>query len=202
MDVSKLVMIIISAVFVNNFILSRFLGLCPFICVSKETKPAFSMGVAVTFVMTSASVITWIVYRYILQPNNITYLRTVSFILVIAVFVQLVEMVVRKTNPALFRALGIYLPLITTNCAVMGVALLNNEMFFEAGHPLAGSFILSLVQGLAAGAGFTLAILLMSGIRERFELMDMPEAMKGLPVTFITASLMSLAFLGFAGFKL
>src|SRR3989338_3840915 len=174
MDLSKFIMIIISAVFVNNFILSRFLGLCSFIGVSSQTKPAVSMGAAVTFVTTMASIISWLVYRYILQPYNLTYLRTISFILVIASFVQLVEIFVKKTSPGLFRAFGIYLPLITVNCAVLGVAVLNSEMFFANGSAVSGSFLLSVVQGFAAGVGYTLAMFLMSGIRERLELSDVP----------------------------
>ncbi len=202
MDVSKFIMIIISAAFINNFILSKFLGLCSFIGVSKETKPAVSMGAAVTFVTTMASTISWLVYRYILMPYNLTYLRTISFILVIASFVQFVEIVIKKTSPALFKAFGIYLPLITVNCAVLGVAVLNSEMFFENGSVVPGSFVFSVLQGFAAGIGYTLAMLLMSGIRERLELLDVPAALKGVPITFIIAGLMSLAFMGFAGFKL
>lgn len=202
MDLSRYITIIISVVFINNFILSKFLGLCPFIGVSKQTRPAVSMGVAVTFVMTMASIISWLLYRYVLGPYNMTYLRTISFILVIASFVQLVEIIIKKTSPALFRALGIYLPLITTNCAVLGVAVLNNDMFFENGSTVAGSFAMSVVQGFAAGIGFMLAMLLMSGIRERLDLLDVPPALRGVPIALIIASLMSLAFLGFAGFKL
>lgn len=202
MDLAKFIMIIISAVFVNNFILSKFLGLCSFIGVSKETRPAVSMGAAVTFVTTMASVISWLVYRYILIPYDLAYLRTISFILVIASFVQLVEIFIKKSSPRLFRAFGIYLPLITVNCAVLGVAVLNSEMFFENNKAVAGSFFMSVVQGFAAGAGYTLAMLLMSGIRERLDLVDLPSALKGVPITFIIASLMSLAFLGFAGFRI
>lgn len=202
MDISKFITIIISVVFINNFVLSKFLGLCPFIGVSKQTRPAVSMGAAVTFVMTMASIISWLLYRYVLGPYNMTYLRTISFILVIASFVQLVEIIIKKTSPALFRALGIYLPLITTNCAVLGVAVLNNDMFFENGSAVAGSFAMSVVQGFAAGIGFMLAMLLMSGIRERLDLLDVPPALRGVPIALIIASLMSLAFLGFAGFKL
>lgn len=202
MDLAKFITIIISVVFVNNFILSKFLGLCSFIGVSKETKPAVSMGAAVTFVTTMASIITWLVYRYVLIPYDLMYLRTISFILVIASFVQFVEIFVKKTSPALFKAFGIYLPLITVNCAVLGVAVLNSEMFFENGHVLPGSFLMSLVQGIAAGVGYTLAMFLMSGIRERLDIIDLPPALKGVPITFIIASLMSLAFLGFAGFRI
>jgi len=202
MDIAKFIMIIISAVFINNFILSKFLGLCSFVGVSKQTKPAVSMGAAVTFVTTMASIISWIVYRFVLIPYNLTYLRTISFILVIASFVQFVEIVIKKISPALFKAFGIYLPLITVNCAVLGVAVLNSEMFFANGTVPPGSFLMSVVQGFAAGVGYTLAMFLMSGIRERLELLDLPPALEGMPITFIIASLMSLAFLGFAGFKL
>ncbi len=195
-------MIVVSAVFINNFILTRFLGLCPFIGVSKETKPALSMGLAVTFVMTMASLITWAIYRFILIPYHITYLRTVSFILVIAAFVQLVEIFIHKISPGLFRAFGIYLPLITTNCAVLGVALLNSEMFFAEKGAIVNSFSFSVLQGFSAGLGFTLAIILMSGIRERLELAEIPEPLKNIPIAFIVAGLMSIAFGGFSGFKL
>ncbi|MDP3142778.1 MAG: RnfABCDGE type electron transport complex subunit A [Candidatus Omnitrophota bacterium] len=201
MDVSKLVMIFISMVFINNFILSKFLGLCSFIGVSKETKPAVSMGLAVTFVTTMSSIITWLIYRYLLIPFNMTYMRTISFILVIATFVQLVEMFVRKTSPQLYKVFGIYLPLITVNCAVLGVAVLNSEELFVGNKAVAGSFLLSLAQGLFAGVGYCLAMLLMSGIRERLELATVPRCMKEVPLAFVIASLMSLAFMGFTGFR-
>jgi len=201
MTLSNLIMIIISMVFINNFILSKFLGMCPFIGVSKETKPAVSMGIAVTFVMSCSSVITWLLYRYILIPFNVTYLRTITFILVIAAFVQLVEMIIKKFSITLYRALGIYLPLITTNCAILGVTILNTNEFFKNSKALPGSFLFSLTQGLFAGVGFTLALLLMSAIRERLEFVDIPESMKGIPIAFIIAALMSLAFMGFGGFR-
>lgn len=201
MDVSKFIGIVISMVFINNFILSKFLGLCSFIGVSRETKPALSMGLAVTFVTTMSSIITWLIYRYLLIPFQITYLRTISFILVIASFVQFVEMVVRKTSPGLYRLFGIYLPLITVNCAVFGVAVLNSETFFKNGQTLNGSFLLSATQGFFAGIGYLLAMLLMSGIRERLELVDVPKSLKEVPLAFIIAALMSLAFMGFNGFK-
>ncbi|HDZ77540.1 MAG TPA: RnfABCDGE type electron transport complex subunit A [Candidatus Omnitrophica bacterium] len=201
MSLSSLIMIIISMVFINNFILSKFLGMCPFIGVSRETKPAVSMGIAVTFVMGCSSVITWLLYRYILIPFNVTYLRTITFILVIAAFVQLVEMIIRKFSITLYRALGIYLPLITTNCAILGVTILNTNEFFKDSATLPGSFILSFTQSIFAGVGFTLALLLMSAIRERLEFVDVPESMKGIPIAFIVAALMSLAFMGFGGFK-
>ncbi len=201
MDVSKFMALMISMVFVNNFILSKFLGLCAFIGVSKETKPAVSMGLAVTFVTTMSSVISWLIYRYLLIPFNLTYLRTISFILVIAAFVQFVEMVVRKFLPALYKAFGIYLPLITVNCAVLGVAVLNSNTFFKNGAVLPGSFLMSITQGFFAGIGFLVAITLMSGIRERLELVEAPPVFKGVPLAFIIASLMSLAFMGFNGFR-
>lgn len=201
MDVAKFLSIVVSMVFINNFILSKFLGLCSFIGVSKETKPAVSMGLAVTFVTTMSSIITWLIYRYILIPFDITYLRTICFILVIASFVQFVEMVIRKTAPALYKAFGIYLPLITVNCAVLGVAVLNSEMFFINKNVPQGSFLMSVTQGFFAGIGYLIAMLLMSGIRERLELIDVPRALKDVPLAFIIASLMSLSFMGFSGFK-
>lgn len=202
MDAAKFISIIISMVFVNNFILSKFLGLCSFIGVSKEIKPAVSMGFAVTFVTTLSSVITWLIYRFLLIPFHLEYLRTISFILVIASFVQLVEMIVRKNSPGLYRALGIYLPLITVNCAVLGVAVLNSEMYFTQSTRLAESFLLSITQGFFAGIGFLLAMVLMSGIRQRLELATPPRCLQGVPLAFIVAALMSLAFMGFSGFKL
>ena len=201
MDLSNFIMIFISMVFINNFILSKFLGLCSFIGVSKETGPAMSMGLAVTFVTTMSSIITWLIYRFVLIPFNITYMRTISFILVIATFVQLVEMFIRKTSPHLYKFFGIYLPLITVNCAVLGVAVLNSETFFAGRTIVAGSFLLSLAQGFFAGMGYCLAMLLMSGIRERLELVDVPRSFKDVPLAFVIASLMSLAFMGFSGFK-
>lgn len=199
MEFKALVLIFIGAAFVNNFVLSRFLGICPYIGVSKQTRPALGMGLAVIFVMTCASAVTWLVYRYILYPFNVEFLRTIAFILVIASFVQLVELLIQKFSPALNRTLGIYLPLITTNCAVLGVAFLNSAMFFPEGDFVSGSFAKSLVQGIGAGAGFTVAMLLMSGIRERLELAEVPESFRGAAVAFITAGLMSMAFFGFSG---
>ena len=202
MDFATYITILISTVFINNFILSRFLGLCSFIGVSKHTGPSVSMGAAVTFVTTMASLITWLIYNYILLPNHLEYLRTISFILVIASFVQFTEIVIQKKSPVLYKIFGIYLPLITVNCAVLGVAVLNTDMFFLNGHALAGSLSKSIVQGFGAGAGYMLAMLLMSGIRERLEFADIPRSLKDVPITFIIASLMSLAFLGFSGFKI
>ncbi len=199
MEFKTLILIFIGAAFVNNFVLARFLGICPYIGVSKRTRTALGMGYAVIFVMTIASAVTWLVYRYILFPLNLEFLRTIAFILVIASLVQFVEIVIQKFSPALYRTLGIFLPLITTNCAVLGVAVLNSTMFFPEGGFIPGSFWASLVQGFGAGTGFTLAMLLMSGIRERLDLADVPECFKGAAIAFITAGLMSMAFFGFSG---
>ena len=202
MDLASYITIIISTVFINNFILSRFLGLCSFIGVSKNTGPSVSMGAAVTFVTTMASLITWLIYNFILLPYNLEYLRTISFILVIASFVQFTEIVIQKKAPALYKVFGIYLPLITVNCAVFGVAVLNTDTFFLHGHAVPGSFLKALVQGFGAGAGYTLAMFIMSGIRERLEYADIPHSLKDVPITFVIARLMSMAFLGFSGFKI
>ncbi|MDD5692225.1 MAG: RnfABCDGE type electron transport complex subunit A [Candidatus Omnitrophica bacterium] len=201
MNLQEFLTIFISAVFIYNVILSRFLGLCSFIAISKETKPALAMSFAVMFVITMSSIITWFVYRFMLLPFNLTYLRTISFILVIATFVQLVEMVIRKFSPQMYRAFGIYLPLITVNCAVLGVAVLNIDMFFVSGKQVAGSFYYSLFQGICVGLGYTLAMLLMSGIRERLELCNVPKALKDFPLAFIIGGILSLSFMGFSGFK-
>jgi len=200
--VDQIITIIIANIFVGNFILFKFLGLCPFLGVSKETKSAVSMGIAVIFVMTSSTIFTWLVYRFLLVPLQIEFMRTISFILIIATSVQFIEMVILKVSPVLYRALGIYLPLITTNCAVFGVTVLNIENFFKDGKVVPGSLFLSVLQAVSAGVGFALVLLIMSGIRERLELVDVPESFKGVPIAFIVASIMSLAFMGFTGFKL
>ncbi len=201
MNIGAFLAIFISAVFIHNVILSRFLGLCSFIAISKETKPALAMSSAVMFVITMSSMLTWFIYRFLLVPFNLTYLRTMSFILVIATFVQFVEMVIRKTSPALYRLFGIYLPLITVNCAVLGVAVLNADMFFNNGKAVPGSFYYSVFQGICVGLGYTVAMLLMSGIRERLDLCNVPKAVKDFPLAFIIASIMSLGFMGFNGFR-
>jgi len=200
-NIQEFLTIFISAVFIYNVILSRFLGLCSFIAISKETKPALAMSSAVMFVIVASSALTWLVYRFLLMPFNLTYLRTISFILVIATFVQFVEMVIRKVSPQLYRAFGIYLPLITVNCAVLGVAVLNIDMFFVNGKSVAGSFYYSVFQGVCVGLGYTLAMLLMSGIRERLEFCNVPKALKDFPLAFIIAAILSLSFMGFSGFK-
>ena len=192
MDIGNLFIIIISAIFVNNFVLSRFLGICPYLGVSKKWDSALGMGLAVIFVMTLASLITWCVQNFVLEPLKLTYiLQTIVFILTIASLVQFVEMFLKKMVPILYRSLGIYLPLITTNCAILGVTLLNvqNKM----------NLLESLVQGFSAGVGFTIALLLMACIRERLDLDSIPEAMRGFPIALLVAGLMSLAFLGFSG---
>jgi electron transport complex protein RnfA len=202
MDLGHLLAIIVGAIFVSNFVLARFLGLCPFVGVSKDSESAIGMGMAVIFVMTMASLVTWFVYYYVLVPLEITYLRTIAFILVIAALVQFVEMVIEKTSPALHKSLGIYLPLITTNCAVLGVAVVNVDEFMTTGLARNASFIYTLVNGFAAGVGFTLALVLMAAIRERLDLIDVPKSMRGIPITFIVAGLMAIAFLGFSGLKI
>jgi len=190
----SLVFILISTIFVNNFILSRFLGICPFLGVSKQIETAVGMGVAVTFVMALASAITYMVQYTILIPLHLGYLQTIAFILVIAALVQLVEMIIKKMSPSLYQALGVYLPLITTNCAVLGVALLNIQYKFN--------FIETIFNGVGAALGFTLAIVLFAGIRERLEVSTVPEALEGFPIALLTAGLMAIAFLGFSGMKL
>ena len=188
----KLAIIIFGVILINNFVLARFLGLCPFLGVSREFKSSLSMGVAVIFVMTLASTSTWFIQRYLLVPYKVEFLQTIVFILVIAALVQFVEMVIQKVSPVLQRALGIYLPLITTNCAVLGVCILNIREDYN--------LLETIVHGAGAGVGFTLAILLMAGIRERLSLGRVPECMQGFPISFIIACLMALSFFGFQGF--
>jgi electron transport complex protein RnfA len=206
MNLGTVFAILIGVIFVNNFVFSRFLGLCPYLGVSKDTSSAIGMGMAVIFVMTMASIVTWPLYRYFLAPDAVIKglelakaLRTTSFILVIASLVQFIEMLLQKVNPALYKALGIYLPIITTNCAILGVAVLNIDTFFKHGKPVPGSYLGSIVQGFGAGLGFTLAMILMSSVRERMEMANIPKPLQGIPIAFITAGLMSMAFLGFSG---
>ncbi len=181
--------IIITFVFINNFILTQFLGLCPFIGVSKNVESAVGMGFAVTFVMAIASISTWVIYNYVLIPLDIAFLQTITFILVIAALVQFVELVIQKISPALYKALGIFLPLITTNCAVLGIALINVRNNYNA--------LESFIAGIAAGLGFLLAILLMSTIRVKLDSEWVPKPFKGIPIAFITGGLMALAFMAF-----
>ena len=184
-------LILVGSILVNNFVMSRFYGTCPFLGVSKQVSTALGMGVAVTFVMGVASLVTYLVQYYILVPLELTYLQTIAFILVIAVLVQLVEMVINKTSPSLYKALGVYLPLITTNCAVLGVTILN----ITESYSLLGS----VVNGVGSALGFTLAIVLFAGVRERLENSNIPACFKGFPSTLIGAGLMAVAFLGFQG---
>ena len=190
----ELLLIAIGSALVNNVVLSQFLGLCPFLGVSKKTNTAVGMGFAVIFTMTLASALTYVVYRFILVPAGLEYLKTIAFIIVIASLVQFIEMFLQKSLPSLYSALGIYLPLITTNCAVLGVALLNitNEY----------NFLFSVVYGFTAGVGFLLAIVLLSLVRERIEYCDIPEPFRGFPIALIASGLLSIAFMGFSGFTL
>lgn len=187
----ELFAILIGAMLVENFVLSKFLGICPFLGVSKKTSTAVGMSGAVVFVLVLSQAVTWLANEYLLKPNNLGYLQTITFILVIAALVQFVEIVLKKLIPTLYKSLGVYLPLITTNCAVLGSALI----FVERDY----TFVESVVFGFAAGLGFTLALILFSGIRERLETADIPEAFKGMPITLIAASLVSVTFIGFAG---
>ncbi len=189
--IAKVALFFVSCVLCNNFIFSRYLGCCPFLGVSGKVETAAGMGIAVTFVMGIASFFTWMVYNWVLMPLGITYLRTISFILIIASLVQLVEMVLKKTMPPLYNSLGIYLPLITTNCAVLGVAVLNITAEYD--------LLYSVLNGVFGGMGFLLAIVLMAGVRTRLESSKIPECMKGFPISLVTAGLMAVAFLGFSG---
>ncbi len=193
--ISELLIICVGAILINNFVLVQFLGICPFLGVSKKVETASGMGFAVVFVMLCASALTWVVQQYLLIPFKLEYMQTIAFILVIAVLVQFVEMFLQKSVPALYNSLGVYLPLITTNCAVLGVALQNISKF--GGTEM--SFLKSVVYGGSAGLGFTLAIVLFAGVRERLETSDIPEFLKGMPIVLITAAILSIAFLGFSG---
>lgn len=190
------ILLIIGAILVQNFVLVKFLGICPFLGVSKSTDTALGMGIAVIFVMSLASVFTYGLYELLLVPYGIEFLKTIVFILVIASLVQIVEMVIKRFSPSLYNALGVYLPLISTNCAVLGVALLN----VDGGAAVAIDNVLkAFLNGFASGVGFTLAIVLMAGIREKLARADIPAAFKGFPITLITASIMAMAFAAFAG---
>ena len=183
--------ILIGSLLVNNFVMNKFLGICPFLGVSKKFDTALGMGMAVTFVMTAASFVTWIVNTFLLLPFNLAYMQTIAYILVIAVLVQIVEMALKKLSPSLYQALGVYLPLITTNCAVLGVAILNTDLKYN--------LLESTFNGFCAALGFTLAMLLFAGIREKLSLAKMPKWMDGFPGALITAGLMAIVFQGFSG---
>jgi electron transport complex protein RnfA len=189
----RIFVILLSNILINNYVLSRFLGCCPFLGVSKKIDMAVGMGVAVTFVMTLASLMTWLVQYGILELLDVGYLQTVVFILVIAALVQFVEMVIKKLSPPLYRALGVYLPLITTNCAVLGVALINVQDQL--------TLLETILNGFSAAVGFALAIILFAGIRERLETSNIPKSMQGFPIALISAGLMSMAFSGFASLQ-
>ncbi len=183
--------IIISSIFVNNIVLSQFLGICPFLGVSNKVSTSLGMGAAVTFVLAIASIVAYLIQYYILVPLNITYMQTIVFILVIAALVQMVEIILKKVSPALYQALGIFLPLITTNCAVLGVAILLVQKEYNLGE--------AVVYAVSVAIGFTLALVLFAGLRERLELENVPKAMKGVPIALITAGILAMAFMGFSG---
>ncbi len=188
---TKFIVILLSAVFINNYVLSRFLGICPFLGVSKKLDSATGMSLAVIFVMLMATAATWPIQYYLLNPNDLGYLQTIVFILVIAALVQLVEIVLKRYVPSLHKSLGVYLPLITTNCAVLGVTILNIDENY--------TFLEAMVNSLGSGLGFFLAMVMFSGVRSKIEGADIPESFKGLPITLIAASITSLSFLGFGG---
>ncbi len=194
MDIGGLMAVLFTAMLVNNLVLSQFLGICPFIGVSTRIKTAFNMGLAVTFVMAMAGIISWVLDRYLLIPYGLDYLRTVTFILVIASFVQLVEMLLMRFSPALYRALGVYVALITTNCAIMGMALIIGMREYTL---LQGIFF-----ALGSAVGFTLAITAFASMRERLDAANVPPSLRGVPIALVTAALMSMAFMGFSGFNL
>ena len=190
---SGIIFIMITAALINNVVLSQFLGLCPFLGVSKKSSSALGMGVAVTFVITISSLIASLIYKFLLMPLDLTYLNTIVFILVIAALVQFSELVIKKYSPKLYDALGVYLPLITTNCAVLGVVLLNVQNSYN--------ILESVANGFATSVGFTLAICILAGIRERIDESEVPLPLRGMPIVMITAGLMSIAFIGFAGLR-
>ena len=194
MDLFELLSLALGAILVNNFIFAQFLGICPFMGVSKKTDTAVGMGLAVTFVMGLASAVCYPINKYLLQPNGLEYMQTIAYILVIASLVQFVEMFLRKAIPTLYEALGIYLPLITTNCAVLGVVLLNTQNNY--------SFIFSLAYGVTGGLGFLLAIFLFASVRERLEFSKCPKSFEGFPIALITAGLIALCFMGFSGLNI
>lgn len=186
--------IIFNAILVNNIVFSQFLGICPFIGVSRKIDSAAGMGMAVTFVMAVATAVTWLMQHYVLVPLGLVYIQTIAFILVIAVLVQMLEIIMKKSAPGLYAALGVFLPLITTNCAVLGVAIIVANKDF--------GFIYSIVYAIATALGFTLALLLFAGIRSQLELADVPRPMRGVPVALLTAGILAMAFMGFSGIKI
>ena len=196
---TALIGIALTSIFVQNFVLVKFYGICPFLGVSKKLDTALGMGMAVTFVMTLASIMTWLCQKFILVPLNIEYMQTIAFIVIIAALVQFVEMFLQKSIPSLYSALGIYLPLITTNCAVLGVALLNVRTASVISESASYTLIETIINGFAAGVGFMIAIVLFAGVHERLESSKIPKALEGMPIALISASLLAMAFLGFQG---
>jgi len=194
MTLSGILLLVVSAVFIDNFIFSKFLGCCPFLGVSKNPSTAFGMGCAVIFVMTLSSAVTYCVYTFVLVPFELEYLKTIAFILIIAALVQMIEFFLKSKVPALYESLGIYLPLITTNCAVLGAALLNIQNGYD--------FITSVIFGCASGVGFTMAILIFAGVRARMQFSNPPPSFKGTPIALITAGLIAMAFMGFSGMSI
>ena len=187
----EILILVISAIFVNNIVLSQFLGICPFLGVSNKVETSLGMAGAVTFVMALATLITWLLQKYILMPLNITFMQTISFILVIAALVQMVEIILKKISTALYQALGVFLPLITTNCAVLGMAILVHQKNLD--------LFASIVYAVASAIGFGLALVLFAGLREEMEMNNVPKEMKGIPIALITASILAMAFMGFSG---
>lgn len=194
MDLGRLFSIIIGSILINNVVFARFLGICPFMGVSKKVESSIGMGMAVTFVMTLASAVTYIVHNFLLTPYNLEYLQTIAFILIIASLVQFVEMAIEKLSPNLYKALGVFLPLITTNCAVLGIAILN----IQDGY----NFIETTVNGVAGAIGFTIALILLAGTRERLEYANVPKAFQGVSIAFISAGILAMAFMGFSGIQI
>lgn len=194
MSIGGIFSIIISSIFINNIIFAKFLGCCPFMGVSKKIDASLGMGMAVTFVITIASAVTWLVYTFLLEPFGLAYLQTIAFILIIASLVQFVEMAIQKTSPSLYKALGVFLPLITTNCAVLGVAIIN----IQTGY----NFIETIVNGFSVAVGFSLALVLLAGIREKLEFNNIPKSFQGVPIAFVTAGLLAMAFMGFSGMSI
>ncbi|MFA6451435.1 MAG: electron transport complex subunit RsxA [bacterium] len=188
---NDILVLVIGAIFVNNFVLARFLGICPFVGVSRKLGDAIGMGIAVIFVLMLASVTCWLTYFYLLQPMKMEYMTTIVFILIIAALVQFVESVIKKIAPALYKSLGIYLPLITTNCAVLGLAILNVQSNY--------TLLQTVLHTIGASVGFTMALVLMAGIRERLEYADIPPSLRGVPITFVLAGLLAISFMGFIG---
>ena len=193
------ILIIISAIFVNNVVFAQFLGICPFLGVSKKVSTAVGMGAAVTFVLTLATIVTYLVQKCILEPFDLKYLQTIAFILIIAALVQMVEIILKKVSPSLYQALGVFLPLITTNCCILGVAILVGDGTYNIQGLEEPTLLSGVVYAIATAIGFALALILFAGVREHLELMDIPEGMKGMPIALVVAGIMSLAFIGFSG---